>query len=141
MDEKNKDRFNKKSLLSRKLNALDEYRRGHLDEARALLHDCFDTIDAVDEVNAGANPEHLDAALWRELCAKALEAEPDFAILYMVMGSLIYQMDGDVVGALKMMRRVLPIAPKDGPDYEEFIDALNFANRCDDQALGIVSHK
>jgi hypothetical protein len=104
------EKFDEKSLLRWKLNALEAYRLGHLDDARALLHDCFDTIDSVDALNTAASPECLDAALWRELCEKVLESEPNFAMLYMVMGSLIYQLESDVVAA-----------------------------RCDDQAIGIVS--
>jgi hypothetical protein len=137
----NAKKFEPKSVLRQKLNIMELFRQGQYGELLALLHDSFDSIAYVDDLQKAASPEGINAALFREACEKALELESDFGILYLILGSLVYQIDyGNIRAALDVMNRVLTVTPKIEMDYQGFIDAWRFAMRSDDQALGIVSN-
>jgi tetratricopeptide (TPR) repeat protein len=117
------------------------YRAGNYAETLALLHRCFDNLYSLEEMEAAADLDEIDGPLCKAMYEKALEQEPEFTPLWLALGALSYNLDyGNMKDALALIHKGLDLDKKKTVDYSGLISAWHFAMKCDDQALGIVSH-
>jgi tetratricopeptide (TPR) repeat protein len=130
-----------KELKTELGNCAELHKAGNYADALAILHRCFDNLDSLEELETSADLDGIDGPLYNAMYEKALEQEPEFTPLWLVLGAITYNLDyGNMEDAMAIIQKGLDLDKKKTVDYSRLFTAWHFAMKCDDQALGIVAH-